>query len=141
MSVEERDVVLKQIARLQDALSALRADVSERNFEVLAVGYREEIDKLRAEITPPTVEEVQAGLMQLMRDVGDLITKLRSNKDLLFDVDFPWDMVSKVCEQGRKCRGLLGPHELADLTNDQEHADAIRRALAIGKEKCHDDET
>lgn len=76
-----------------------------------------------------TVEQIRAGLLQMMRDTHDLIHALQHITALVFDPTFPWPLVNKLGETGRKCRGLIGPHKLWDLTNDPAVAVSIRNAL------------
>jgi len=74
------------------------------------------------------LSKLRAATMQVLRDVGGFIAA--ADKLYLWDKKFPRGLMLQMGESGRKCREFLGPHHLADLTNDPTVAAVIRKALA-----------
>lgn len=75
------------------------------------------------------LDDKQEAILQLLKDSGDLIHYLQSRVDLVFDKQFPWGLVNKLGETGRKARHLLPAHDISDLTNDPEMSNSLKRAM------------
>lgn len=75
------------------------------------------------------MKNAEEALLQMIKDSGDLLRKLyelylwdkRRNEWLPFALELG--------NTGRESRQFIGPHNLWDLTNDQAHAETIKRVL------------
>lgn len=67
-------------------------------------------------------------ILELLKTLGDLIVACQARQDLVFDNTFPWYLTHN-SELFREARSKLDPHEIWDLTYNEETRDSLKRAL------------
>ena len=95
--------------------------------EVEVAGLRAQIKQLEQD-----KKDLRKGLRDMMAVSGDLLRTMDKNHNFLFS-DYRTEFMPAIAAVGRvgvALRELLGPHDLADLTNDPEHAANLRRVLS-----------
>lgn len=67
-------------------------------------------------------------ILELLKTLGDLIVACQARQDLVFDNTFPWHLTHN-SELFQEARSKLDPHEIWDLTYNEETKLALKRAL------------
>ena len=71
----------------------------------------------------------QEMIFELMKVAGDLVHSIQSRQDLIFDKTFDKSAIYKLSELAEAARGMIGPHEIWDLTNDEKYAESLKNAI------------